>query len=259
MNLGDLLSELRENILHDRSDQVSGASDYMWSDETLVRYINEAHRRFARRARVIRDNRTASVCQFVTVANQDNYQLDKSVLSVMSVKVAGDKADLIKAGHANFDTYKTPDNYYFDPAQLSNLPPGKPLAYDTDETILEDERGSMSAINLRLYPIVSSDYAGLTVTMRVIRLPLIWFTTDNLDAVPEIPEDHHLNMLDWAGYLALRSPDLDIAGDNGLSRAKGLAASFEQHVLDAKAEMERKTFTPMQWGFGRNGFSWEGN
>ena len=259
MNLGDLLTELRENILHDRSDQVSGASDYFWSDETLVRYINEAHRRFARRARVIRDNRTPQCCQFTLVNGQDSYQLHSSVLSVMSVKMAGDKADIIKAGHSNFDTYRTPDNYYFDPSQLANLPPGKPVAYDTDETMLEDDRGSMSAINLRIYPVPASPYGGIVGTMRVIRMPLTWFSVSDLTAVPEIPEDHHLNMLDWAGYLALRSPDLDVAGDNGLSRAKQLAASFEQHVLDAKAEFERKTFAPLQWGFGRNGFSWEGN
>lgn len=259
MNLGDLLSELRANILHDRSDQVSGASDYFWSDDTLVRYIDQAQRRFARRARVIRDNRTPACCQFTTVSGQDNYALHPAVLSVMSVKMAGDKADIVKAGHANFDTYRTPDSYYFDPSALAGLAPGKPVAYDTDETLLADDYGSTSAINLRLFPVPSSDYAGIVGTMRVIRLPLNRLTADNLDAVPEIPEDHHLNMLDWAGYLALRSPDLDVAGDNGLSRAKALAASFEQHVLDAKAEMERKLFTPVQWGFGRNGFSWEGN
>lgn len=259
MNLGELLTELRENILHDRSDQIAGASDYMWSDDTLVRYINEAQRRFARRSRVLRDRTTPQCCQFTTVAGQDQYTLDQSVISVISVQMVGDKADLIKAGHSNFDTYRTPDNYYFDPSQLANLPPGKPLAYDTDEGMAEDDDGSLSAISLRLYPTISTAYAGIVGQMRVIRLPLVEMHVDNLDAVPEIPRDHHLNMLDWAGYLALRAPDLDVAGDNGLSRAKGLANSFEQHCIDATNEFKRKTFTPMQWGFGRNGFSWEGN
>jgi hypothetical protein len=173
--------------------------------------------------------------------------------------MAGDKVDLARAGHANFDTYKTPDTYFFDPAQAAQLPPGTPLAFDTDETLLEDDIGSTSAINLRLYPQPIAPYAGIVGTMRVIRLPLNRFTLDNLDAVPEIPEDHHLNMLDWAGYLALRSPDLDVAGEDGRSRAKDLAASFEQHCIDALGETKRKTFTPAQWGFGRNGWSYEGN
>ena len=50
MNLGDLLEELRENILHDRSDRIAGDTDQLWSDRTLVRYINEAERKMAREA-----------------------------------------------------------------------------------------------------------------------------------------------------------------------------------------------------------------
>ena len=259
MNLGDLLTELRENILHDKSDQVSGASDYYWSDATLIRYINEAQRRFARRSLILRDRTTPQACQFITVLNQPYYPLDPSVLAVLSVRMAGDYADLARGNHSAFDTYRTPDNYWFDPSQLSNLPPGKPVAYDTDEAISADDYGSMSAITLRLYPQPIAPWVGLVGSMRVIRLPLVRFSTTNpdLDAVPEIPEDHHLNMLDWAGYLALRSPDLDVAGDNGLQRAEKLAASFEQHVQDAKKEAEKKMFAPALWVFGRNGFSWE--
>jgi hypothetical protein len=259
MRLGDLLRELRANILHDRSDQVAGASDYYWSDETLVRYIDEAQRRFARRSRVLRDSRTAQCCQIVTIAHQEDYPLDPSVISVISIKMHGDHADLARAGHSNFNTYHTPDNYYFNPSYLSTLPPGKALAYDTDETLLDDGFGSTSAMNLRLFPKISTAFAGITGYMRVIRMPLMRLTLENLDAIPEIPEDHHLNMLDWAGYLALRSPDLDIAGDDGLSRAKGLAASFEQHCIDAKIEMERKVLVQPAFGFGRNGFSYVGN
>jgi hypothetical protein len=48
MELSDLLDELRNNILYDRSDSVSGDPDQLWSDATLVRYINEAQRRFAK-------------------------------------------------------------------------------------------------------------------------------------------------------------------------------------------------------------------
>jgi len=259
MNLGDLLCELRENILHERSDQVAGSSDYFWDDKTLVRYINEAERRFARRSRILRDNRTPECCQITTVAGQDNYQLHKSVISVMSLQMAGDFADLARASHTALNTYHQPDSYYFNPSQLANLPPGKALAFDTDETMLENDHGSTSSINLRLYPVIASPYDNIVGTMRVIRLPMNRLSEDNLDAYPEIPEDHHLNMLDWAGYLALRSPDLDVAADGGLSRAGALAKSFEQHVLDAKNEAESKMFQPALWGFGRNGFTWEGN
>ena len=50
MNVGEMLDELRGNILRDKSTIVSGASDRLWSDESLMRYMNEAYNLFARRS-----------------------------------------------------------------------------------------------------------------------------------------------------------------------------------------------------------------
>lgn len=256
MNLGDLLTELRENILHDRSDQVDGSSDYLWSDETLVRYINEAQRRFARKALVIRDAVTPQCCQVVVQAGVNEYALDPSVLAVMSVRFQGDNADLARAGHAQFDTYHVPDSYFFDPSQLAVLQPGKPRAFGTDDYISLDGDGRMGAMTLRVYPVPTADYAGQTLNMRVIRLPLDNFHVRQLDVEPELPEDHHIEMLDWAAYLALRIVDHDAGNPQ---RAAEFRASFEDHIKNARNEVMRKMFTPLQWGFGRNGFSYEGN
>lgn len=254
MRLGDLLSELRENILHDRSSQVSGASDYLWSDDTLIRYINEAQRRFARRTLCIRDKNTAQACQLTTVSGQDEYPLDPSVIAMLSLRMAGDFSDLARSGHSGLDTYNMPDSFFFDPSQLSQLPPGKPVAYATDETLVENDFGSMGVVSLRLYPVPSATYAGIIGTMRVCRLPIAHLSKDDLDAVPEIPHDYHLDMLDWAAYLALRVVDLDAGSPE---RAQEFRASFEDHVKQARKENMRKLFTPQIWGFGRNGFSYE--
>lgn len=254
MILDDLLTELRENILHDRSDRVSGETDRLWSDATLVRYINEAQRRFARLSLVIRDGTSPDVTQVTLQTGVTSYTLHESVLAVLSVRLAGDSADLARAGHAAFDTYRQPDTYYFDPGQLSAIPPGKPLAYATDETIGEDNEGSMGAAVLRVYPAPTAAYNGQILNMRVIRLPVEAFSLLNLKAVPEIPEDHHLEMLDWAAYLALRIVDVDAGMP---SRAAEFRASFDAAVKQARDAVMRKFFTPLQWGFGRNGFSWE--
>jgi|ERR1043166_1729432 hypothetical protein len=256
MTLDDLLLELRENILHDRSDRVSGNEDQLWSDTTLVRYIDEAQRRFARQTMIIRDGTTASVTQVTLVANTNSYALHSSVIAVISAHLAGDTADLARAGHSNFDTYHVPDTYFFDPSQLSTLPPGKPLAFDTDEFLREDANNMAGPMNLRVFPIPSATYAGQIISLRVARLPLKRFELKELTAVPEIPEDYHLQMLDWAAYLALRIVDHDL-GDP--MRAEEYKKSFEATVEQARKEVWRKIFTPLQWGFGRNGFSWTMN
>jgi hypothetical protein len=270
--LGALLTELRQGRLHDTSSQVPGAyTDYLWEDDQLVRYINEACRRFARKSLVIRDG-TSSITKFTTVDSQEFYPLDPSIVAVLSVRQTGgastlqplvinpaDPQDLVRAGHDGFDTYHTPDLMFFDVNTLVNLLPGKPLAWATDEDVIADPNGSFGVMNLRLYPICAQPYDGNVCQMRVIREPINDLLLSNLSAYPEIPASHHLDMLDWAAYLALSNVDTDVAGANAPERAEKFKASFEQHCLDARKEVMRKLFTPMQWGFGQNGFTWEPN
>jgi hypothetical protein len=255
VNLGELLYELRYNILRDRSDQVSGDSDQLWNDTTLVRYINEAQRRFARKALILRDGSTTQCCRVQLTAGVNEYALDPSVLAVVSARYAGDTADLARAGHAQFDTYRMPNSYFFDPSQLSALPPGKPLAIGTDDYMSADGEGASGVVNLRVYPVPAAPYTS-TIQLRVVRLPLNDFSPEDLAVAAEIPEDHQIEMLDWAAYLALRIVDHDAGNPQ---RAAEFRASFEDHVKNAKNEAMRKMFAPMQWGFGGNGFTWGGN
>lgn len=253
MNTGDLLSELRENILHDRSDQVAGVTDRLWSDATLIRYMNEAQRRFARKSLIIRDN-SSDATKVTLVTGQELYTLDPSVLAVISAKYSTDRNDLARAGHSALGSYTQPDSYFFDPSQLSSLPPGKVLAYSTDETVSADDYDSMSVVTLRVYPAPDVTQNGALLRLRIVRLPMTPLSLAALKAYPEIPEDHHLDMLDWAAYLALRIVD----GDGGMpERAAEFRASFDANVKGARDVVMRKLFAPVQWGFGRNGFSWE--
>lgn len=253
MNLQQCLDMLKSNILHDRSDRVAGTPDWLWSDATLITYINEAQRRFARLGLVIRDG-TSEVTRVTLVEGQTEYPLDPSILAVMSVRYPGDTADLARTGHAALDTYRNPDNHLFDPSFLSARPPGKPLAYATDEYLSPDDYDSMSVVTLRIFPTPSAQYAGQDIQMRVVRMPLNDLASNNLRAVPEIPRDHHLEMLDWAAYLALRIVDVD----GGMpAMADKFKAAFEESVARARNNAMRKLFQPQHWGFGRNGFSWE--
>jgi len=250
MNLGELLDELRNGMLRDRSDQISGPSDYLWSDQTLIRYINEAQRRFARLGLVLRDASTPECCEVDLVAGQTLYPLHKSVISVISAKYPGDVGDLGRTGHASLNTHPMPDRRFFNPGYLSRLPPGKVLAFTTDEAIQKSDDGSMSVVTLRVFPEPSSDFAT-PLNLRVVRLPIEPLC--DMQDTPEIPEDHHLEMLDWAAYLALRISDHD-AGD--VQRAAEFRALFDDHIVRAKKLLKQREYAPLEWGFGRNGFRW---
>lgn len=253
MVLRELLQLLRGPILNDRTDRVSGTSDYLWEDDTLVTYINEAQRRFATRGLVLRDATTPELTRVTLVEGQSTYTLHEAVIAVISAKVEGSSYDLIRAGHDMLNTCRQSSETWSDPAAFAGQPAGPPLAFSTDEQVVEDDFGSLAVVSLRVYPEPSAAAAGSVLQLRVVRKPVEPLRVGNLSAYPEIPEEHHIEMLDWAAYLALRIVDDDAGAPK---RAAEFAQSFESHVQQARAAAMRKMFAPMRWGFGRGGFSW---
>jgi hypothetical protein len=77
---------------------------------------------------------------------------------------------------------------------------------------------------------------------------------NQLSARPEIPEDHHIEMLDYAAYLALRIIDDDAGSRKAAFEFK---ATFDESVREARKLVMRKMFAPLGWGFGRGGFRWD--
>lgn len=252
MKLSELLDELRNNILNDRSDQVSGDPDELWSDATLVRYINEAQRRFAKRAYVIRDNSTPEVVNVTLVEGVSEYTLHPSILAVITAKLPDQQADLVRIGHSILGSYGNPGTVMYS-STYEQMSPGAPFAYLTDETLGEDDAGTVAAVTLKVYPTPDAAAAGTVIKLRVVRMPLDDLTTNSLSAVPEIPADHHMEMLDWAAHLALRINDQD---GGHLGRSDRFAASFESHVQEARKLVLRKLFAPRVWGLGGGGFRW---
>lgn len=254
MTLEGLLELLRESILNDRTDRTSGSSDYLWTDKTLVTYINEAQRKFAVGALCLRDATTAEVCRITLAEGQAVYPVHKSVLSVMSAKRPEFEGDILRVGHSLFSQFRGPGERWYDPNTYNSLPAGAPVAFSTDEAVNDIDGDSFEQISLRVYPAPSAALAGKTIQLRVIRKPIEPLTINAPQATPEIPEDHHIEMLDWAAYLALRIVD-DDAGSP--ARAREFAASFEASVTRGRKAAMRKMFAPTGWGFGRGGFSWD--
>lgn len=253
MTLEALLELLREGILNDRTDRAAGTPDYLWTDATLVTYINEAQRRFAVKGLVLRDGSTDEVTKIELVEGQNTYPLSDKVLAVVSAKREDQQADLQRVGHAVLGAYAAPSDNWVDPSAYTSLGPGATLAYATDGEVSGADGDSLTQVVLRVHPTPGPDQDGQFIRLRVVRKPLAQLTVADLDAVPEIPEDHHIEMLDWAAYLALRIVDDDAGAPR---RAEEFRKMFEEHVRAARTLAMRKMFAPMGWGFGRGGFSW---
>jgi len=254
MTLSELLSLLRGAILNDRSDRTAGSNDYLWTDETLVTYMNEAQRLFATKGLVLRDATTPAVTTVTLVAGQTVYPLHESVIAVLSARRGDQDVDLTRVGHAVLAAYRPPSESWVDPSGYTQMPAGVPLAYSTDEGLGDQGTDSFSQMQLRVYPAPSAAVAGSTIRLRVCRKPLDPLDVGSPSGVPEIPEDHHIEMLDHAAYLALRIVDDD--GGN-IPRAMQFKETFDAAVAEARRQVMRKLFAPTGWGFGRGGFTWD--
>jgi hypothetical protein len=250
MQLQDLLDELRASVLRDASALKSGPSDRFWSDDALVRYLNDAHSRFARGALCIRDDTNIEVTQVPLQTGVDTYPLHKSIIKVMSARHELADKDLVRVTHERALSTYNPNTEVVDFGITSVT--GRPTAFATDEGIQIDQG---HAVRMRLYGVPTDSaqetQAGRIVYLRVIRKPLCKFALDAMEVEPEIPEDYHLDMIEWAAYRALRNLDVD-----GEDRAKANAhkARFEEAVGECMREVEQKMWQPFTWGFGRGGF-----
>jgi hypothetical protein len=244
MTLGDRLDELRRNILRDRSALVAGPTDSLWDDTTLLRYIKEAERKFARQTMCIRDSTSLNICTFALKVGVTTYPLHASVFAVISSKFDTDTFDIQRSGHALVLQFTPSEIFTYDPTTGYKQQPGRPIAYMTDETLVFSGK---RAVTYTVYPTPSSVEDGKLIQMRTIRYPQGDYSLDNLDEESEIPEDYQLDCLQWAAYRATMNHDAD-AGDS--VKATNHKDAFDRAVLECKKEIKRTMFaaTTMRYG-----------
>jgi hypothetical protein len=255
MTLQDQLDELRYNVLRDRSDLIQGDDDSLWSDTTLLRYIGDAERRFARQSLILRDATTPELVRVVLKQAVPTYPLHRVVLAVISARYTdtnGTPYDLQRTGHAIVSQSSPIENLIFDPADpyTSSLPPGPPLAYFTDETLVYARQARAT---LSVYPVPSPTEDGTVLNLRVIRLPMSRYALECLECESELPEDYQLDVLEWAAYRAQRTFDGDAGAPTSAEQHK---QAFEEAVKAAVREAKRKMFAGTQLAYGANGFTW---
>lgn len=244
MRLRDLLSELRKNILRDISTAVDGRTSdgSLWDDDSLILYIRDAEEKFATGTLCLRDSITPEVTQVLTVAGQADYVLDRRVLAVYSAKFDG----RIILGRTTYSTrYGSVADLTQPSASFEVTSDGEPRMFYTDK-----DTGYFG-----VYPAPSELNAGLELRLQVARLPLNPLTRADLNAEPEIPQEYHLDLLEWATWRALRNHDADIDGDPAnIQIVMARASQHKKRFDDAVAECKRKIkyLTTQHTAFGVN-------
>lgn len=193
----ELLTYLRDDILHDSSEP------YLWSDALMFRMLSEAESKFARATYALLDN-TQTITTEIGVAE---YALPTGTVFVASAAVSTSARDMQDYTRR------------FLPTNLTTAT-GEPSLFIHDEV----------ADSIRLYPVPD---AVVTINLRIARLPADPITSFS---TPEIPEQYHLDLAEYAAWRLLQNNDRDGSNTGASERHK---TDWLQRLADAKREYYR--------------------
>jgi hypothetical protein len=157
---------------------------YKWADSAVIRYLNEAEEQACRRAYLLIDGKTASVCAFTVSVSVASFMLHSKVLQIKRMEVGSTVIPLKQ---------KTRD-------ELDELVTGWVSLTGVPDTFIHEANNEVI-----LAPIAQS---LTSANMIVARLPLNSFSTGSAEA-PEIPAEYHNDLVDWALKRAYERRDPD--------------------------------------------------
>ena len=209
MTLEDFIAEFRRV----RQDDQSG---YLWSDDEITSYVNEAINEACERALLIEDRTTTAVCTIGLTVGESSYPLHDSIIKVKRVTLDGTPLP-----ETSIEKMDEMDTFWENRS-------GTPTRY-----MLEGNMG----IRFDRMPTAAED-ASLTV----YRTPLepLAAATD----VPEIKSLYHLRLMPWVYRCALLKQDSEVFDQ---SEAEKQEATFIRNFgerPDANVQRKRRDRRP---------------
>lgn len=214
MKSGELLEMFRDEM----DDRVE---PYLWGDDLVYRYFDDAETMFCRLTDGIADATTAAVAEIAVVPDTEWYPLHESVRKLRQASRGDTGAPLRILNQEDMPTL----GIRFDGRK-------GPL----EALILGIEEGKV-----RMWPVPTETF---TVRLSTFRLPLVRITDDQ-DF--EIPALHHQHLLMWAkhrAYLKQTAETLD------KTRAAELGAAFRSYCEQVQREQELARRKPRTVAYG---------
>lgn len=216
MNAEELLGRFRSEV-------VDNITPYLWSDEEVLDYMNDAYRMFVRLIGGVADF-TSAATEVDIVASERYSTIDKAILRVMQITRESDGEEIKVINLTDLKTSATND-YGIVRTMLNDTRPGK-VRY----AVIGKERGILQWVQIPEF-----DDRAL---MSVYRLPLSYAELDDLAGFDfsDIGEEHHFHLIKWMQYRAYSKQDADTF-DKG--RAADGEKAFLAYCEFSKAEWER--------------------
>jgi len=248
MTLDEMLRYTAKEFLDDRTDIVDGDNDDLWSDEYLCRQFNEGARILARRAWVIVEYGSIPAGSITLRTGVSVYPLHKSVLRVYDGTPTTQTAPLGRTEDINLRDTSVVTPYPADAFNAVELGSAASLAGGDDALSGATLAFATDAASrtVRVFPPPTVDQNGLRVVMKIARLPITELTLDAMDASPEVPEEFHLQLCEYAAGKALTLPNVDA---DQKPEGRRLLAAFDQIVREARQERQRAEASTYRWNF----------
>ena len=239
MKNSELIEYVAKDMLDDRADMLSGESDQLFSDDVIAKRLAEAENILCRRAWVLEDTGASCATRIQLVENKTDYQVDKSVLFVKSVRLSDSEIDLKRVGYddnrARASLFHMDSPWDVNSTYVENS--GRPSRYSTGV--------GMRTIRVRQKPDAASSL--LKLHLIVVRMPINAISVANGDKSPEIPEEFHMDLASYAAGKCLSLPTLDAAQRTA---GRELLADFDARVKEAKRDRQRWQQSMPQHRFG---------
>lgn len=199
MQLREMLNELRVSRLDD------AVPKYLWSDDQLIGFLNDAVRQVCLRQRCLTESQKTSICQIPIAATQQLVKLHECILAVRSVRYI----DPTATSTCEPLTGRTAKALWKEHPRWDMEDPGRPEHWvpDYQENMLAISRAPENA-----------GYLKLLVWRKPLKEELLVKTC--MDGVPVINDHWHLDLLDWAEHRAFSVPDSELKNDERASAAE---------------------------------------
>lgn len=216
MLTSELIEHIASGVLKDRANYIEGTTEgELWSDATLLVYLNQAQDLFARRSYCLLDNTTVDVTQIALADATQTYNLHKSILKVFSARISDTPARLRQKSFLHLTSEQVEQT----------ISVGRPTVWWTDTTTK----------TISVAPIPTPTEAGLKLYLQVARLPITKLVL-NATSAPEIPEQYHLDLCDYVVHRCLMHQETDSEAQNDSVR---FLRSFEAAAREARREVQR--------------------
>lgn len=242
MNTQEMLDHTAKVYLDDRAEMLAGAPDNLFSDASLVTFLNRGADEFARKTWRLSSRYTVAKAAYTSVALQTgikDYDLNARILRVLSVNLAD--SDLLLRNISFEDSVSQvntfPNQDFFDINSPFLETPGRPNWFAVDV--------QARTIRFRATPSIVEN--GLVAQMRVVHMPIVQLTVDALAATCEIEPEYHDLICMYAAGKALTTPNVDVAAGR---IGAGYLQEFDRQCREARNDFMKMTLGPARFRFG---------